>query len=368
MRIAYIINSLDGYGAGAPIPHITDVMREAGAEVRVFALSRRDGKMEPLLDAAALNYEASRAGRNNHLQAADWLRQRLRVYRPTLLWTSLTQATLVGQLLSPGLGTPVVSWQHNVFLKPANLAMLRLTQRLTDLWVADSEAVAAVTRDRLKLAADDLAVWPLFAADPTAPRARRPAPGEVFQLGSLGRLHIHKGYDILIRALARLKAETPELCESFHVTIGGDGPHRREFESVARAHGITNLTFAGYQADSRRFLAGLHGYVQPSRVEGLCIAAHEAMQAGLPMVVSDTGEMPRTVQKGGAGHIVKPADIGSLANAIRALVSDRAQAARMGDAGYTYVHEAYSAARFRAAGLDIMESIERLTMPARRTA
>ena len=142
MRIAHVINSLDGYGAGAPIPAITNIMREAGAEVRLFALSRRDGKMAPVLEAANLSYETSNAGKTNHLQAADWLRQRLRVYRPTLLWTSLTQATVVGQLLSPALGTPVVSWQHNVFLKPANLAMLRLTQRQTDLWVADSHSVA----------------------------------------------------------------------------------------------------------------------------------------------------------------------------------------------------------------------------------
>ena len=76
----------------------------------------------------------------------------------------------------------------------------------------------------------------------------------------------------------------------------------------------------------------------------------------------------QTVQKAGAGHVVNPANVADLANAIRALVTDRAQAAQMGAAGHRYVHEAYSAERFRAAGFGIMESIERLMAPARRTA
>jgi len=61
----------------------------------------------------------------------------------------------------------------------------------------------------------------------------------------------------------------------------------------ARAAGVADrLVLAGFVERPRDFLAGLHLYLQPSRSEGLCIAAHEAMQAGLASIVSAVGEMP----------------------------------------------------------------------------
>ena len=43
-RIAYVINSVEGGGAALPVPAVTSVLRDAGAEVAVFALTRRDGR------------------------------------------------------------------------------------------------------------------------------------------------------------------------------------------------------------------------------------------------------------------------------------------------------------------------------------
>ena len=43
LRIAYITNSTEGVGAALPIPDLTRVLRDRGAEVRVFALEKRDG-------------------------------------------------------------------------------------------------------------------------------------------------------------------------------------------------------------------------------------------------------------------------------------------------------------------------------------
>lgn len=74
-------------------------------------------------------------------------------------------------------------------------------------------------------------------------------------MGSLGRLHPHKGYDLLIKAMAELQRKQPELARDFTVTIGAEGPDRKRLEHLARARDLTNLNFAGYQEDARRFLA-----------------------------------------------------------------------------------------------------------------
>ncbi|MGE3335167.1 MAG: glycosyltransferase family 4 protein [Rhodospirillaceae bacterium] len=351
MRIAYLINSLDGYGAGLPVPMITGFMREWGADVHLFALTRRDGRMEPILERHGLPFDVHQG---SVLQSFGWLREKLELYQPTVLWTSLAHATLVGRYIGKKLGLPVVSWQHNVFLKRGNIAALWLTKHMTDLWVADSRCVADVTRSRFGLAADDVTIWPLFSADPNAPRARGAQPDEIFRFGSLGRLHPHKGYDILVRALAKIKEDMPGLAARFTVTIGGDGPMRRELESLSKELRVTNFILAGYQDAPKNFLATLHAYAQPSRVEGLCISAHEAMQAGLPAVVSNMGEMPLTVREGETGYVVPIGDVDALAAALVRVASDPARAALMGEAAHRHVNERFSVARFRAAGADIL--------------
>lgn len=351
MRIAYLINSLDGYGAGLPVPMVTGFMREAGADVRLFALARRDGRMEPILAEAGLPFDVHQG---TVLQSFGWLRERFAAYRPDVIWTSLAHATLVGRAMGRRLNLPVVSWQHNVFLKRGNIAALWLTKSLTDLWVADSQCVADVTLKRFGLKPDEVTVWPLFSADPAAPRAAPALPGAPFRIGSLGRLNPHKGYDVLIRALAKLRREDPALSAAFTVTIGGDGPARADLERLTRELGVANLVLAGYQPDPKTFLAGLNAYVQPSRVEGLCISAHEAMQAGLAAVVTSVGEMPLTVQDGRTGFVVKPDDVDGLALALRELVRDPPRAALMGEAARLHVNDRFSVARFQAAGHEIL--------------
>ena len=296
------------------------------------------------------------AAPGDHLRAAAWLLAELRAWRPALIWTSLTQATLIGQLTARALGLPVVSWQHNAVLKPANLRLLRLTRGLTRLWVADSEAVGALTAARLSVPPERIEVWPLVVARPSAGSPRRWEPGRPFRIGSLGRLHANKGYDVLVAALARLDPGVRAACE---VVVGGEGAERPALEAAAREAGV-RLDFAGFQPDPAAFLAGCHGYVQPSRAEGLCIAAHQAMAASLPVVVSAVGEMPATVEPGVSGWVVPPGDPAALADALTALVRDPAAAARMGEAARARAVERFGPERFAAAGARVMRRAAQL--------
>ncbi len=52
LRIAYVINSMEGGGAQLVIPAVAASLRKHGAEVRVFALTRRDGRaIAPVVDS-----------------------------------------------------------------------------------------------------------------------------------------------------------------------------------------------------------------------------------------------------------------------------------------------------------------------------
>jgi len=364
MRIAYVINSLEGGGAALPIPAVTGVMRACGAEPAILALTRRDGRALPALEAADLSVAVRDGGEKDHLAAAAWLSRQLADYRPDVIWTSLTRATLLGQAVGGRQRIPVVSWQHAAYLKPANRILLRAGRRKSALWVADSRSVLQLTAERLQPPPDRLALWPLFAADPAAPLAgpwRRSGP---LRLGSLGRLHPVKGYDVLIAALAKLRADGFAPPHPFEVTIAGEGAERGPLEAQIRELGLDNIKLPGFSDRPQEFLAGLHLYLQPSRSEGMCIAAHEALQAGLPVVASAVGELPQSIVPGVTGSIVPPGDPHQLANALALLLTRPERLAGMGAAARSWTMAQFSIQSFHDAGAAILQRVERLTWDA----
>lgn len=365
LRIAYVINSLEGGGAASPVPAILSVLRDQGADVRLLALTRRNGKALPAIEEAGIETRIRPGGEKDHWAAVRWLLDQARAFGATHLWTSLTRATLLGQVVGARLGIPVISWQHNAFLKPWNERLLRWRAGASGLWVADSRQVADLTMARLQVPPERLVTWPIFFADPAAPRARPWQPGETLHLGSLGRLHVAKGYDVLIDALALLRREGFAPPAPFRVTITGEGDQLGVLAARRDRAGLDNLAFAGFTADPQGFLAGCHVYVQPSRREGFCIAAHQAMQAGLPPIVSATGEMQHTVSDGRDGRVVPVGDAEALAAALRDILSRPDRIASMGENARVEVLQRFSRERFAAIGADIVERLKARVEPTR---
>lgn len=359
MRIAYVINSLEGGGASAPVPAIAGLLHSQGCDVRILALTGRDVRGLAAIEDAGLPVAVRKGGERDHLAALRWLDKEITAWQPDLIWTSLTRATLLGQTVGQIRGIDVVSWQHAAFLKPINARLIRLRRRRSILWVADSNNVAAWARRELGLAANRIAIWPLFSADADAPRAQPWQPGTPLRIGSLGRLHRVKGYDVLIAALAQLRAGGFKPPMPIEIEIAGDGALRAELVAQASAAGLPNVTFVGF-SEARTFLASLHLYVQPSRSEGLCIAAHEAMQAALPVVASAVGELPYSIVEDETGRIVPPGDPDALADALAALLRDPAGLAAMGRAARGRILDRFGGRAFADAGANILARISAL--------
>ena len=356
MRILYVINSLEGGGACAPVPAIVDVLQAQGCTVRVAALAPRDRRGLHALERAGIEVTVREGGTKDHLKAWRWLDAEAMAWQPDLIWTSLSRATLLGQVVGQMHAIPVVSWQHAAFLKPINAALLRWRRNRSILWIADSDNVAAWAREKLALDPDKVAVWPLFAADEAAPQARPWQPGMPIRMGSLGRLHRVKGYDVLIGALAELRAEYGFEGHELEIAVAGDGDLRCDLVTQAAAVGLHNLSFVGF-TDPKAFLAGLHLYVQPSRSEGLCIAAHEAMAAGLPVLASAVGELRYSIVDGETGGLVPPGDRQALAAKLGTMLRDPARLAAMGAAGRARVRDRFGSTAFAQSGAALFQRI-----------
>ncbi|KXV00459.1 glycosyl transferase family 1 [Gluconobacter potus] len=353
MKIAYIINSLECGGAQLPIPDIVSVLKARGGDVTVFALARKDGLAIPLIEAAGIPVRVREGTTRDHIAAYRWLRDEMEAFQPDLIWTSLSRATLLGQLVALRHKTPTVHWQHCGRLKKANAFLLRLCRPYTTLWVADSQSVITFAAKELGLT-DNFVAWPIFRANPDAPVATPWKDGEVVRVGSLGRLNPVKAYDILCEAVALLK-DHPDL-PPFRLQIAGDGPEHAALQARITA-GNLPIDLLGYESKPFDFLKTLHLYVQSSHWEGMCVAGHEAMSCGLPVVATPAGELPSSILDGETGRIVPFDNAPALAAALADLISRPADLAAMGARSRKRVLERFGPEAFVRHGNAVLDRI-----------
>jgi len=210
--------------------------------------------------------------------------------------------------------------------------------------VANSGAARAML-EREGLDAARIAVIPngVEAAAFTAPAHARSGP--VRTVITVANLRPEKSHETLIAAAHRLAGEFPEV----RFQVVGDGPRRAELEALVRAKGLEGtVVFLGHREDVSRLLGEADVCVLPSRSEAFPNGAIEAMAAGLPVIASAVGGLLDLVEPGGTGLLVPPDDPDALAGALRRLFTDRALAARFGEAARTQVRQRYSFERMVA--------------------
>jgi glycosyltransferase involved in cell wall biosynthesis len=355
MRIHYLVTSMERGGAEFSIPDIATVLRNLGHEFHVFACEPRDRMAEPGLRRASVpltvlsNKDASKLG--SIYRYANVVRKS----RPDLIWTSLSHATLVGQAVGALFGIPVVSWKHSADAK----RYIRWSQRLSKLWIADSCDVATYLQDTMGVGISRIATWPIFSPkfSPVVPD-RWDGRG-AFKIGSVGRLHPQKNYDLLCHALDRLRREDPVTFAKIEVSIAGDGPQHDALRNLIVSLDLQRkVELVGWKSDVTSYLRGLHLYVQPSAYEGMCIAAHEAMAAGLPVLATPVGEMRRSVQPGVTGMLIEGDVVTGIVAGIKTLIQHPEALETLGAEGRNYLQRTMGAGAFEKAGREVMQRIE----------
>ena len=158
----------------------------------------------------------------------------------------------------------------------------------------------------------------------TEPRTTVPSRASFDAAGlvvvSVARLVPIKGLDVLVRACAARADDTTSL----HLVVVGEGPERERLRRLADGLGVP-LTLAGAvpRDEVSRWLRVADVYAQPSRTlsngraEGMPLATLEALSAGLPVVVSDSGGLAELRSRADV-RVVPAGDAVSLARALRA--------------------------------------------------
>jgi glycogen(starch) synthase len=195
-------------------------------------------------------------------------------------------------------------------------------------WItACSHAVLERTAAHLPLARPIMSV--IHNVVPMPPLSSVMAPGATGGIVFLGRLVRQKGADVLLAAMALLAVQgcAPAL------TIAGEGEERGSLEAEIAHLGLGDrVRLIGPIGHDRAhdLLARADVVAMPSRIEPFGIVALEAAQAGRPIVASGVDGLPEVVAHGVTGLLVPPDDPAALAQAIAALLDDRARAQAMG--------------------------------------
>ncbi|SVC53250.1 uncharacterized protein METZ01_LOCUS306104, partial [marine metagenome] len=140
-------------------------------------------------------------------------------------------------------------------------------------------------------------------------------------IGSTGRLHWAKGYEVLFESLRSIIYDKRI---QLTLVIAGEGPLRSKLQQLSEKLGLTkNIIFLGTVLQIDRFLEMLDFYIQPSLSEGFPVAVLEAMAAKKPILCSDAGGMPELIKNGHTGIIVKSNDEQSLTKGIIKIINTK---------------------------------------------
>lgn len=160
-------------------------------------------------------------------------------------------------------------------------------------------------------------------------------------VGSVGRLHPVKGYDLLIEAFALLENKR------LHLKIAGVGDELDNLKSIAQNLDVSDrIEFVGFQTDIYKFLDRLDVYVQSSRSEGFGLSVVEAMSQNLPVVVTPAGSLSEIVSNGETGYISEDFKPESLAVAISLAVNNYESSKKVGENARNFVIENFETKRW----------------------
>lgn len=207
-----------------------------------------------------------------------------------------------------------------------------------DLFVAVSHYHGELMRHRLGLKAELLRVaYPGIATDGFAQTTSQPDPPVI---GYLARMHHSKGLGTLVDAYLQLGMPGVRLRIAGAMT-GQDKSFVRSLRSKLPS-GVEFLPNLDLNA-KREFLRGLSVLSVPAAYgEALGLYLLEAWAAGVPVVQPRHGAFPELVEKTGGGLLFDPGNPSALAGALRQLLSDPAEARRMGEAGRKAVQAGFS--------------------------
>lgn len=335
-HLMIVIHSLNGGGAERVTADLSAYWVERG--YRCTVVTQTDASddayvLHPKVQRFALGTAAASSGPISgvlaNLRRVRALRRIIKKQQPSVVLGMMTTASVLAIVAGRGLRCRIIATEHT---HPPSQELSSMWLRLRRWAYPKASKVVALTSGTAawldehvpgcRLAVIPNAVrWPLQNAEPVLTPPER---GERRRLLAVGRLHPHKGFDLLIRAFQVVAHFFP----TWDLVILGEGECRESLQRQIDEAGLgERVSLPGRAGNIGDWYEQSDLYVLSSRVEGLSNTLIEAMASGLAPVAFDCETGPREIVRNGIdGVLVNPAeDVEALAAHLSDMMAHEAQ-------------------------------------------
>jgi glycosyltransferase involved in cell wall biosynthesis len=157
----------------------------------------------------------------------------------------------------------------------------------------------------------------------------------------VGRLEKQKGLNYLIKALNILKKEYSQ----FMVWIIGSGSEEDNLKRLVKKYDLQSyIKFLGNKSNEEisSYYLNSDVFILPSIWEGFPLTLLEAWAAGLPVIISDVGNVSEICWDGENALIVPPGNSRKITEAMKLLINNESLREKLGENGKKLVAKKYS--------------------------
>jgi len=260
------------------------------------------------ISAVGIPAQGFRFGNSFHFMDHRRYLLALQKYQPDIVMTWMNRASI---------STP--SGRYKLVCRLGHYYDLKY-YRHADFWIGISKGIC----DHLirgGMPAEKVFHIPNFA-DETAvdslPRDSFDTPADRSLILAAGRLHVNKGFDILLQALKSI----PDAI----LWLAGSGPEETALKQLCSDLGLTErVRFLGWRNDVTALMKSADLFVCPSRHEGLGSIVMESWAHGCPIVATASQGPGELIDDGLTGLLTPVDEVEPLAVAISSLLDNSSQ-------------------------------------------
>ncbi|MEN3334310.1 MAG: hypothetical protein V7641_3675 [Blastocatellia bacterium] len=353
MRITFVISSLGGGGAERVATVMANYWAAKGWQITILAVSSGRPpvydlhtdvvyqEMHALLPARSSAWpQATLTRLINDCSTAERavivadlglilaLGHAIRVTAPDMIISFLDITNLRVLLATLEANLPVIVTEHS---DPFHNSIGEGRERLRRRLYPKAKYVTVLTEEAARYfsatVGDRVRVIPNPVLAPGDGFANRKARGARLRLLAMGRLSPEKGFDLLLRAFARIADRQPR----WHLEICGEGALQPYLTELAGELGLAErVRLPGFTRTPYEAMRQADLFVVSSLCEGFSNVLIEAMACGLAAISFDCPSGPRHIIRDGIdGLLVPPRDVAALATALDRLMADEVERQRL---------------------------------------
>ena len=308
MKLLFVGTNPENTGAATHFVALAKAMAEAGH--RVEGIVSRQGLIGEGMEAANIPVYYSVFRNAYDVRGYTAVLRQLSEYSPD--WLVGNFGKEYWPLIACGRArhTPVALFRHRVprMSRLSEYCIPRLAQRFIAVseYARDAYLQWGVPADRVFISYNPVDTRQ-FQPNPARRAAVRQEFGmddQAIVLGYTGRMHGGKGVAPLMRAANEAMAK----CAKLHALWVGNGPEEPMLHEMAKRSGMSHRHhFTGWVADTDRYYVAMSFLAFPSvQPEAFGRVAIEAEACGVPVLGSDIGGIPETMEDKVTGYLIEP--------------------------------------------------------------